>query len=189
MEDDSMDLEETDMEVRSEPLSELHRYVMVPSRFESTTVFDVEQTPSGLNLLERRLPAPFLKNYDLLENPLNWPDRLDLSKWTLVGAHAGNERLGGAIGVLEADRVVLWDLRVSPEFQRKGIGSALFRTIESWGRDHGCGELMVETQNVNVAACRFYERHGCVLEQANPGVYAQLPEEIQLIFSKSLTKL
>jgi hypothetical protein len=48
---------------------------------------------------------------------------------------------------------------------------------------------MVETQNVNVAACRFYEGHGCLLEQANPGAYPQLPEEIQLIFSKALTKL
>jgi GNAT superfamily N-acetyltransferase len=179
----------TDMEIRSEPLSELHRHVMVPSAFESTTVFDVEQTLSGLNLLERRLPAPFRKNYDLLEDPLNWPARFDLSKWILVGVHAGNERLGGAIGALEADRVVLWDLRVSAESHRKGIGSTLFRTIESWGRDRGCRELTVETQNVNVAACRFYERQGCVLEQANPGAYPQLPEEIQLIFNKALIKL
>jgi GNAT superfamily N-acetyltransferase len=179
----------SDIEIRSEPLSDLHRHVVVPSTFESTTIFDVEQTPRRLALIERRLPAPFRKNYDLLENPLNWPARFDLSKWTLVGAHAGNRRLGGAIGVLEADRIVLWDLRVSPEFQRKDIGSALFRAIESWGRERGCRELMVETQNVNVAACRFYERQGCVLEQANPGAYPQLPEEIQLIFSKALTKL
>ena len=48
---------------------------------------------------------------------------------------------------------------------------------------------MVETQNVNVAACRFYERQGCVLKQANPDAYPQLPEEIQLIVSKALTKL
>jgi GNAT superfamily N-acetyltransferase len=174
------------MIVRSEPLSELPRHVMVPSTFESTTTFDVERTPSGFRLIERSLPTPFRKNYDLVENPLTWPTRFELSQWTLIGAHAGNNRLGGAIGVLDNDGVVLWDVRVAPEAQRRGVGSALFRAVESWAREQKAHQLRVETQNVNVAACRFYEQQGCVLEQANFNAYPQLPDEVQLIFRKAL---
>jgi ribosomal protein S18 acetylase RimI-like enzyme len=46
--------------------------------------------------------------------------------------------------------------------------------------------LRVETQQVNVAACRLYQRHGFSLEYVSPGAYASLPDEIQLVWIKSL---
>jgi GNAT superfamily N-acetyltransferase len=36
-----------------------------------------------------------------------------------------------------------------------GIGAALFRAAERWAVARGARWLKVETQNVNVAACRF----------------------------------
>jgi hypothetical protein len=45
---------------------------------------------------------------------------------------------------------------------------------------------MVETQNSNAAACRFYARQGCVLLAANRGAYVELPDEIQLLWYKEL---
>jgi hypothetical protein len=44
----------------------------------------------------------------------------------------------------------------------------------------------VETQNVNVAACRFYARQGCVLTAVDPFAYPALPGEIQLLWYKDL---
>jgi hypothetical protein len=46
--------------------------------------------------------------------------------------------------------------------------------------DIRCRRLMVETQNINVGACRFYERKGCMLRTVRRGAYPQLPQEIQL---------
>jgi len=55
---------------------------------------------------------------------------------------------------------VLWDIRVSAAERGTGIGSALFRAAEDWARARGCGWLKIETQNVNAAACRFYQKMG-----------------------------
>jgi ribosomal protein S18 acetylase RimI-like enzyme len=82
------------------------------------------------------------------------------------------------------DLVVLWDIRVSPKARRLAVGSALFRSIEAWARARNCRELKVETQNTNVAACRFYAHQGCHLKRANYNAYPDLPDEVQLIWSK-----
>jgi hypothetical protein len=42
--------------------------------------------------------------------------------------------------------------------------------------------LKIETQNSNVAACRFYAREGCQLRGIHPGAYADFPDEIQLLW-------
>ena len=83
---------------------------------------------------------------------------------------------------------VLWDIRVSPEARGRGVGSALFAAAEAWAKARGCRELKVETQNVNVPACRFYMRQGCVLGAVNRRAYPGLPAEIQLLWYKDLTR-
>jgi ribosomal protein S18 acetylase RimI-like enzyme len=82
------------------------------------------------------------------------------------------------------DLVVLWDIRVSPNARRLGVGSALFRSLEAWARARSCRELQVETQNTNGAACRFYEHQGCRLKRVDRHAYSSLPGEVQLIWSK-----
>jgi GNAT superfamily N-acetyltransferase len=181
-------------ELREEPISELHRHVMIPSAFEGHTVLEVLKGTSGFELRERKIAQPYRKDYDAVENPMEWPARFDVSNWTLIVALNAGERVGGAIGAFDSpgldmlegrgDLAVLWDIRVSPKTRRLGVGSALFRSIETWARAKHCRELKVETQNTNVAACRLYAREGCHLKRANYNAYPSLPEEVQLIWSK-----
>ena len=63
---------------------------------------------------------------------------------------------------------------------------ALFRAAEAWSRDRGCRQLKIETQNINVPACRFYLRQGCVLGGINRFAYREFPEEVQLLWYKDL---
>jgi ribosomal protein S18 acetylase RimI-like enzyme len=58
---------------------------------------------------------------------------------------------------------VLWDIRVHPDARGQGIGSELFAEAARWAQAQGCRQLKVETQNVNVQACRFYAKQGCEL--------------------------
>ena len=65
-----------------------------------------------------------------------------------------------------------------------GIGTALFGAVESWAAAERCGAIVIETQNVNVAACRFYETNGCVLRKVRHHAYLDVPDEVQLLWEK-----
>jgi ribosomal protein S18 acetylase RimI-like enzyme len=84
------------------------------------------------------------------------------------------------------DLAVLWDIRVSPEYRRHGIGAMLFGAAEAWARSRQCRELKVETQNINVPACKFYWRMGCKLEKVTHRAYPNLPDENQLLWYKRI---
>lgn len=75
---------------------------------------------------------------------------------------------------------------MQPAERRRGVGGQLFRRAGAWAREQGCTELKVETQNANPAACALYSRYGCTLAQARPGAYAELPDEVPLIWRRAL---
>ena len=85
-----------------------------------------------------------------------------------------------------SDLAVVWDIRVSPDLRGRGIGAALFDSAEKWAETQGCRQLKVETQNINVAACRFYASQGCSLGAIHRFAYPELPDEVQLLWYKTL---
>ena len=189
------------VDVAEEPASALADYASVPIAFQVRSVLDVADSPGGSGgwvLTGRRLDAPYLKDYDAIpgEHPTGWPDRFDVSGWGWLAARVEGRRVGGAavatrtrgLPMLEGrgDLAVLWDLRVAPEARRQGVGSALFRAAETWALARGCRQLRVETQNVNVPACRFYARQGCELVSVDRCAYPGLPDEIRLVWHRDL---
>jgi GNAT superfamily N-acetyltransferase len=189
------------VEVREAPITDLREYADIPIAFEVSRIFEVQESGGAGNeyrLIERPLAIPYLKDYDAdpQEAPAQWASHFDLSNWGLLVAWSAGRRVGGAavayntpeIFMLEgrSDLAVLWDLRVSPEARGKGVGLALLRAAESWARAKGCRQLKVETQNVNVAACKFYARQGFVLRAVDRFAYAGLPQEIQLLWYKNI---
>jgi GNAT superfamily N-acetyltransferase len=188
-----------DFRISQEPTSALAEYSKIPMAFEVAEVLDVEVQPEGLGgmtLSLRSLDVPYVKDYDALEGPLEWPAMFDLTNWQLFAAHLGDTRVGGAAVAFDTpglimlegrrDLAVLWDIRVSPQYQRRGIGTALFRAAETWSRNLGCRHLKIETQNINVPACRFYLRQGCLLGAIHRFAYSEFPEEAQLLWYKDL---
>jgi GNAT superfamily N-acetyltransferase len=139
-----------------------------------------------------RVPSP----YDVRSDPAHWPAMFDVSKWGVFAAWLDGRRVGGAViafdtpnvSMLEGrrDLAVLWDIRVAAEVRGEGVGVALFRAVERWAIARGCRQLKIETQNTNVVACRFYERQGCVLGAMNHSVYAEHPDEVQMLWYKEL---
>jgi GNAT superfamily N-acetyltransferase len=83
----------------------------------------------------------------------------------------------------------VWDLRVHPDFRRQGVGTKLFTRAIEWSRCQGYKQLCVETQNVNVPACRFYLKQGCVLGGINRYWYYDFPgqaNEVQFVWFMDL---
>jgi GNAT superfamily N-acetyltransferase len=191
-----------DMEIIEEPITAAAELARIPIAFNVESVFDVLPRDGGLGglvLSERRVDVPYLKDYDATEGerPAQWAARFDVSNWGLVAARSGGVRVGGAViayntrgvNMLEGrtDLAVLWDIRVAPEARGRGVGFGLFRAVEAWASARGCKLLKIETQNINVPACRFYARQGCVLGAINRFAYRELPEEVQLLWYKTLS--
>ena len=86
------------------------------------------------------------------------------------------------------DLAVLWDIRVHPDHRRSGIGTALFAEAAKWSRERNCKYLKVETQNVNVPACRFYTQQGCRLGEINRFAYnvPQVAHDVMLVWYLTL---
>jgi len=185
------------VEIQKESAAVLREYGSIPIAFSIDEIYDVVDEIDGrFSLAARRLPDPYVKDYDALEPPAEWQRRFDVSGWAFFSALADGQRIGSAIvawrtpglDMLEgrSDLAVLWDIRVVPSKRRQGIGAALFGTAAAWASGQECRELKVETQNVDAAACRFYMRQGCVLRAANRGAYSKCPNEIQLLWYKKL---
>lgn len=191
-----------DIEICEEPTTSLGDYARVSIAFEVKDMLELAAPESGLGglvLVERRLAVGYVKDYDAIDGggPARWAGRFEPSQWGLLAARAAGRRVGGAVVALDSaaiamsegrsDLAVLWDIRVSAEARGRGIGSGLFRAAEAWAAARGCQMLKIETQNINVPACRFYARHGCVLGAIHRFAYPALPDEIQLLWYKRLS--
>jgi GNAT superfamily N-acetyltransferase len=193
----------SDVAVRGEPASAaaLAGYGELSIAFTVREVLDVvpaEGGLAGLALVPRAVDPPYVKDYDADagEAPPRWARRFDVSRWLVLAAHVDGDRVGGAVVAVDTpgvdmlegrrDLAVLWDLRVAPAARGRGVGRALFAAAAGWAATRGCRQLKVETQNVNVAACRFYARQGCTLGAIHRFAYPGLPAEAQLLWYLAL---
>ena len=187
--------------VREQTISRLAELSAIPIAFEVERMLDVSLVDGGLGgmvLSEVAVEEPWIKDYDAINSggPSRWAQRFDVTNWGLIMAQESGRLVGGAVVAFgtpdlhmlqgRSDLAALWDIRVHPETRSVGTGAKLFRAAETWARDRGCRSLKAETQNINVPACRFYQRMGCTLGAIDRFAYPDLPNEVQLIWLKQL---
>ena len=176
------------IEIQKIPASRLGEYAAIPIRFQVRSKYQVEQFMEGVGGLlmrEVKVVPPYAKDYDAGETPRDWPEKFDVANWGIFLANEDGRNVGAAavalntpeVNLLEGrqDLAVLWDIRVRPDVRGTGIGTALFRHAAAWARSQGCRQMKIETQNVNVPACRFYIRMGCELGMVHRFGYAAIP--------------
>ena len=179
----------------------LSEHAAIPIAFVVHRILEVRLLDDGLggmSLTDAAVPDPYVKDYDALEGagPQCWPGRFDVSNWRLINARRDGAGVGGAVIASATpglhmlsgrdDVAVLWDIRVSPRERGGGIGSALFRAVGDWAGARGFRWLKIETQNVNVPACRFYQKMGCTLGAIDRFAYPDQPAEVRLLWWKAL---
>ena len=110
---------------------------------------------------ERPVP-PYVKRYDPevfdVEAYLNRPDH---AAWL---AYVGGQIAGRILVHENWNRfAIIWDIAVNPPFRRQGVGRRLMEQAIGWARQRELPGVMLESQNINLAACRLYESCGFVL--------------------------
>jgi GNAT superfamily N-acetyltransferase len=188
------------IQVLERPASDLPDYATIPIAFQVESHFRVdviEDGFGGFKLVDEAV-TPYVKDYDAHpgEGPLNWQAQWDLSSWGILAAFDGDTRVGGAAVAWNTERLcllggrrdlaALWDLRVRPDYRNQGVGSRLFESAVRWAQERECRQLMVETQNINVPACRFYARQGCALGAIHRYAYDPALDEVQLLWYRDL---
>ncbi len=173
----------------------LEEYARTPIRFQVNEYFEIvlkDQGLEGMELVLREVDPPYIKDYDVFEPIISWREQFDLSNWVFLLAKIDGENVGAAavaydtkdVNMLQGrdDITVLWDIRVAPSYRGKGVGSALFKHAAEWSRDRNCKFMKVETQNINVPACRFYAKQGCHLGAIDMYAYPDFQAEACLMW-------
>src|SRR5437870_3439656 len=156
------------IEIRREKEDVLSEYASIPIAFEVREDIDVAALDLKPVSLPTRAVTPRIKDYDALphNDPASWSTRCHISDWVFLVAYAESQAVAGAVVITEASEVIrlggradnalLWDLRVAPDWRRRGLGRALLTAAEETAREAGAQALDVETQDTNVPACRLY---------------------------------
>lgn len=173
-------------------------YMTIPISFLVTERFGL---PDERLIGPYPVPRPWLKDYDAFEEdrPVQFPTRFDVANWGFFAVMAEDRRIASAslvyrspdFDLLEGreDLAHVADFRVHPDFWGQGVGRLLWNGLELWAMRKGATEIRVETQDVNVPACKFYQAMGCQLHSFNSEVYGPKFDEVQLIWGKSLSNL
>jgi len=186
--------------IAHETAESLPEYARIPIAFRVETVYRLQNSDNGsIGFLLVEAPVEsYVKDYDAIpgEGPLHWRKQWDLSNWGFLAAYDADRRAGGAAVAWKTEGMrdlrgrdeiaALWDIRVHPDYRGSGIGSKLFSNAVEWAQARGCRALRIETQNINVPACRFYARQGCELGAIDRFAYAPELNEIQLTWYKML---
>ena len=182
------------VEIRREDHRSLSAYAAISIAFD---VREAVQLPVDEGSLRcRRVSPAYRKDYDAMpgNHPRDWRTRFAVDRAEFMAAYSGGARIGGAVAVVEPSDVVrlggenpfalLWDLRVAPDARGRGIGRALLAAMEERMHEIGVPGSLVETQDVNVAACRLYASAGYAIRRIDASAYPDLPGETQIIWTR-----
>jgi len=118
----------------------------------------------------------------------------EISQWTSLdyarvarGEMAGwvAEEAGVVVGFVVARQIAndveVLNLAVRPESRRRGIGTSLLGAALAWGRGFRAEKALLEVRASNLAALRFYERHGFEVRGRRPRYYTAPIEDALLL--------
>lgn len=94
------------------------------------------------------------------------------------------EVIGYICGWQIADEIHLLKIAVANKWRRRGVGSALLEKLVALSREKGVSIIYLEVRDSNVAAIKFYEKHGFSVAGRRKGYYMDSGEDALLMLRK-----
>jgi len=66
------------------------------------------------------------------------------------------------------------DIAVVKDYRKNGVGTALLNKASEWAKEKNFNGLILETQDINVSACRFYAKNHFVIGGIDTMLYSNL---------------
>ncbi len=181
--------------------SVLDLYDKVTMNVAVRSEYKVKRINNGLGglILEEAPVTPYVKDLSVYERATEYEKEFDIANWrfymafdgetpvgamTIAGKTKGLNMLGG-----REDACVLWDIRVADAYKHLGIGQRLLDMGAAGARQDGYCQMIIECQNNNIPACRFYQKQGAVLSKIDMYAYYAEPEvrdEVQFVWYLNL---
>jgi ribosomal protein S18 acetylase RimI-like enzyme len=160
----------------------LDEVVPILSGYETSEIYTVEKEETALqtrfDIRLVTLDAPYRANFVDDFRPEEMRRYLGLlAGGSAAGAYQQDRLIGLAIGEAFAEERTLriWEFHVHPAARRMGVGRALMEYVIAKARRDGLEMLVLETQNTNVPAIRFYRSMGFTLEAIDRFSYFYWP--------------
>jgi ribosomal protein S18 acetylase RimI-like enzyme len=176
-------------------------YDKIPMNVDVRSEFQLRRIDGGLGgIAFDEVPVtPYVKDLAKFERATEYEKEFDISTWLFFMAFDDDKPVGALtlagptpnlymiVGMKEA--CVLWDIRVDDKYKHHGIGQKLFDQAKYAAQEKGYKKMIIESQNNNVTACRFYRKQGAVISKIDTNAYASEPgleNEIQFIWTLDL---
>ena len=186
------------VEIRHEDHRALTAYAEISNAYEiREVVYPLAAGNPTMPIPRISVSPPRRKDYDSIpgNHPRDWRVQFGIERARFLAAFSNGQRVGGAVVVVDttdalrlggiAGLALLWDLRVAPHARGKGVGQALLLAAEGSAQDAGARGMVIETQNINVAACDLYARTGYRITKVDGTAYPELPGEVQVTWAKT----
>lgn len=172
-------------------------YDTVSMNVDVQSEYKVERINSGLGgfTFKEIQVSPYVKDLSKYERAVNYEKDFDITNWRFYMAFSGDVPVGAMTiaGKTEGlhmlsgrtDACVLWDIRVADAYKHNGIGQELLKMGIAGAKSDGYRQMIIECQNNNVPACRFYQKQGALLSKIDMYAYYSEPEvrdEIQFVW-------
>lgn len=172
-------------------------YDKVSMNVDVCSEYNVKRIKNGLGgfIFEEVPVEPYIKDLSIYEHATEYEKQFDISNWRFYMAFDGDVPVGAMTVVGETkglnmlygrkDACVLWDIRVADAYKHKGIGQRLLDMGVADAKKSGYRQMIIECQNNNVPACKFYQKQGAVLSKIDMYAYYLEPEirdEIQFVW-------
>lgn len=180
------------IDIRPLPRFDAPAFVAISGGYTTTEMYRMTRSESdaraSFTLALEPLPAPQEFRFPFPDDDLERYSALVPNEYCL-GAYDGEALVGAALGEPRRWNNVLWvwEFHVAPERQREGIGRRLMAALAERARAGGFRALVLETQNTNVPAIRFYRHVGFAIEGVDISYYTNedlLPGRNMAIFMK-----
>lgn len=175
------------MEIRLATLADLNACLALDDSFETEYVWQMEERSDvrniTVNLRLTRLPRP-MKVRDAVSR-----DDLvaDYQRGDNLWVYAEGSAIAGFISAVVEEwnqSASIHNFAVAPAYRRKGIGSALMRTVLDWAHQKKLRVVMLDTSTKNYPAICFYQKHGFTFCGFNDQLYPN--RDIAMLFALNL---